>query len=382
MSQMLKEIQEQPAAIERTLLEGLADAEQLRKKFAEQPPRAVVLIARGTSDNAATFGRYLIEITTGLPVSLAAPSVTTLYGSKLKLEGALVVGVSQSGESTDVNACMEAARQAGAFTLGVTNEAASALAQISEATLLVRAGREKSVAATKTYTGQLVAFYLLAYALGGGVQIDRLKELPETVESCLALAPGVRELANRYRFMERVVVIGRGLNYANAFEFALKLMETCYVTAERFFGRGLRPRPDCPTRARLSGVPVRAPGADSSGLARDAAKTDQTGSGDAGARPAVGDRNAGARSPRYPHSYRAGPGIGYAAGSLYASAVHRASADVRCVPSGREGIESGSAENVVEGDENAVEDGCGIAALSTAKAAPCGRGIGPVEREL
>ncbi|MCB1021071.1 MAG: SIS domain-containing protein [Acidobacteria bacterium] len=236
MSQMLKEIQEQPAAIERTLLEGLADAEKLRKRFAENPPRAVVLIARGTSDNAATFGRYLIEITTGLPVSLAAPSVTTLYGSKLKLDGALVVGVSQSGESTDVNACMEAARESGAFTIGITNEASSALAAISEAALLVRAGREKSVAATKTYTGQLIAFYLLAYALGGGVQIDRLKELPETVESCLGLASGVRELANRYRFMERVVVIGRGLNYANAFEFALKLMETCYVTAERFSG--------------------------------------------------------------------------------------------------------------------------------------------------
>jgi glucosamine--fructose-6-phosphate aminotransferase (isomerizing) len=154
----------------------------------------------------------------------------------LKLEGALVAGVSQSGESTDVNACLQTAREAGAMTLGITNEEGSALARIAEATILVKAGREKSVAATKTYTGQLMAFYLLAYALGGRVQPDRLKELPETVESCLAQASVVREIAERYRFMERVVVIGRGLNYANALEFALKLMETCYVTAERFSG--------------------------------------------------------------------------------------------------------------------------------------------------
>ena len=236
MSQMLTEIQEQPQALERTLGQELARAEELRTRFAANPPRFVVLIARGTSDNAAAFGRYLIEITTGLPVSLAAPSVTTLYGASLKLDGALVVGVSQSGESTDVNVCLEAARKAGAMTLGVTNEDRSAMARVAESALFVRAGREKSVAATKTYTGQLLAFYLLAYALGGAVQVDRLKELPETAESALAQASVVREVAGRYRFMERVVVIGRGLNYANAFEFALKLMETCYVTAERFSG--------------------------------------------------------------------------------------------------------------------------------------------------
>jgi glucosamine--fructose-6-phosphate aminotransferase (isomerizing) len=236
MSQMLAEIEEQPAALERTLAEELASARELALRFAAKPPRMVVLIARGTSDNAATFGRYLIEITTGLPVSLAAPSVTTLYGVSLKLEDALVVGVSQSGESTDVNLCLEAAREAGAMTLGITNEEQSTLVRIAEAVLLVRAGSEKSVAATKTYTGQLLAFYLLAYALGGRVQIDRLEELPETVESCLSLASVVREIAGRYRFMERVIVIGRGLNYANALELSLKLMETCYVTAERFSG--------------------------------------------------------------------------------------------------------------------------------------------------
>jgi glucosamine--fructose-6-phosphate aminotransferase (isomerizing) len=236
MSQMLREIEEQPAALERTLAAELPRVEELRHRLARNPPKMVVLIARGTSDNAATFGRYLVEITTGLPVSLGAASVTTLYGVHLKLKDMLVVGVSQSGESTDVNVYLQAARDAGAMTIGVTNEENSALARIAEATLLVRAGREKSVAATKTYTGQLLAFYLLAYALGADIQADRLKELPETVESCLSLATVVREIAGRYRFMERVIVIGRGLNYANALEFALKLMETCYVTAERFSG--------------------------------------------------------------------------------------------------------------------------------------------------
>jgi glucosamine--fructose-6-phosphate aminotransferase (isomerizing) len=162
MSQMLTEIEEQPEALERTLVEELPRAEELRERFAENPPRYVVLIARGTSDNAAAFGRYLIEIIAGLPVSVAAPSVTTLYGARLKLEGALVVGVSQSGESTDVNVCLEAARKVGAMTLGVTNEERSAMARTAESTLFGRAGREKSVAATKTYTGQLLVFYLLA----------------------------------------------------------------------------------------------------------------------------------------------------------------------------------------------------------------------------
>ncbi len=236
MSRMLEEIAEQPVALEKTLAAEAATAKDLAARFERKRPRFVVLVARGTSDNAALFGRYLIEITTGLPVSLAAPSVTTLYDSNLDWKDALVVGLSQSGESTDTNLCLESARRSGAFTLGVTNESESSLTKVVDQVMLVRAGREKSVAATKTYTGQLLTMYLLAQALGGPIPMEGLLALPEAAARAVDLRPDVAAVVERYRFMEQAVVLARGLNYATAFEFALKLMETCYVVAERFSG--------------------------------------------------------------------------------------------------------------------------------------------------
>lgn len=231
---MLKEIREQPAALERTLRPELRGIEKLRERLTKKPPRLIVLAARGTSDNAAQFGRYLFELLTGIPVSLAAPSVYTLYDRPPRLHDALVVGVSQSGQSTDVNRVLEAARAQGASTVGVTNESESAMAKLADHVVLVRAGKEKSVAATKTYTGQLAAMYLLAYALGGAIRRADLDHIPSWAAKALTIEDRVAECAARYRFLERCVVIGRGLNYANAFELALKLMETCYIVAERF----------------------------------------------------------------------------------------------------------------------------------------------------
>jgi glucosamine--fructose-6-phosphate aminotransferase (isomerizing) len=167
-------------------------------------------------------------------VSLAAPSIFTLYGAKVDFRECLAIAISQSGESTDTNIVLERARAAGALTVGVTNEHRSSLARLAEHVFLVRARRERSVAATKTYSGQLLAAYLLAYALGAAINLDDLRRLPEWTDSALRLEPQVRALAGRYRFMQHAVVVGRGLNYANAFELALKLMETCYVVAERF----------------------------------------------------------------------------------------------------------------------------------------------------
>jgi glutamine---fructose-6-phosphate transaminase (isomerizing) len=231
---MLQEIREQPAALARMLAGELRGVQRFKAAMERNRPRLVVLVARGTSDNAAQFGRYLIEITTGIPVSLAAPSVQTLYRARVDYKGALVVAISQSGESTDTNLFLERARQQGALTLGITNERSSTLAGLAEHLLLVRAGREKSVAATKTYTGQMLACYLLAYALGARIPLADLERLPELVESTLKMEHAVTEMAERYRYMRFAAVVGRGLNYANAFEFALKLMETCYVIAERF----------------------------------------------------------------------------------------------------------------------------------------------------
>src|SRR5947208_9530600 len=234
MSQMLAEIREQPTALERTLHGELKGIEDLRRRLAAQRPRLILLAARGTSDNAATFGRYLLEITTGIPVSLAAPSVFTLYGASLDFSDTLVVAISQSGESTDTNLVLERAREQGAITVGITNEKSSTLARLAEHTFLVRAGKERSVAATKTYTGQVLLMYLIATALGGAIRAADLERIPEFAEDALKLEPEIAALSERYRFMRHAVVVGRGFNYANAFEFALKMMETCYIVAERF----------------------------------------------------------------------------------------------------------------------------------------------------
>ena len=189
---------------------------------------------RGTSDNAAQFGRYLIEITTGIPVSLAAPSISTLYQARIDYRETMVIAISQSGESTDTNVVLEQAKKQNAITVGVTNESRSSLARLAEHVFLVRAGKEKSVAATKTYTGQMMMMYLIAYALGAKIRLADLEAIPELVRSAIGMEAEVAALSERYRFMDHAVVMGRGLNYSNAFEFALKLMETCYVIAERF----------------------------------------------------------------------------------------------------------------------------------------------------
>jgi glucosamine--fructose-6-phosphate aminotransferase (isomerizing) len=233
MSIMLREIREQPRALARTLEAERDHVLRVAARLRARPPRLVVLVARGTSDNAALFGRYLIELAAGIPVSLAAPSIHTLYRRPLALDGALVIGLSQSGAGHDVNLVLESCKRAGATVLAVTNTPRSAMAGIAHETFVTRAGKERSVAATKTYTCQLLLLYMLAEALRGG-DLGRLDRIPEDAGAALALEPRVAELVERYRFMDRCVVIGRGLNYATAHELALKLMETCYVMAEPF----------------------------------------------------------------------------------------------------------------------------------------------------
>jgi glutamine---fructose-6-phosphate transaminase (isomerizing) len=234
VSLMLQEIAEQPAALERTIREEQARVKRLGAFLKERDVDLIVLVGRGSSDNAALFGRYLLEITTGIPVSLSAPSVYTLYQARLKLSRALVVGVSQSGEGEDINLVLEKARSSGAYTVGITNEAQSAMTGIVDETLLMHGGRERSVAATKTYTGQMLLFYMLAAALADSGAAPAYEAIPELAARSLEQQHAISELVERYVFMENCVVVGRGMAYANAYEMALKLMETCYVVAERF----------------------------------------------------------------------------------------------------------------------------------------------------
>ena len=231
---MLNEIRQQPEVLARILAAELRAVTKFKASIERKKPRLIVLAARGSSDNAASFGRYLIEITTGIPVSLSAPAVHTIYGARVNYKDALVVGLSQSGESTDVNIVLEQARKSGAQTIAITNDPRSAISKLADHVFQLRAGPEKSVAATKTYTCQQMLLYLLAWALGAKIRIEDLQKIPDYTATALTLEREVSAMAERYCFMHHAVVVGRGLNYSSAFEFALKLMETCYVIAERF----------------------------------------------------------------------------------------------------------------------------------------------------
>jgi glutamine---fructose-6-phosphate transaminase (isomerizing) len=235
LSLMLEEIRQQPDVLARILQQERGKIVRLGETLRKRSLRLIILVARGSSDNAALFARYLLEIATGVPVSLAAPSVYTVYGAKLRLDHALVVGVSQSGEGEDINRVLAEARAGGAFTIGITNESGSSMASLVDETLLIHGQRERSVAATKTFTGQMMIFYLLAEALAGSAAVTHgYERIPELCERTLLHEATIRELAQRYTFMENCVVLGRGVLYGNAYELALKLMETCYVVAERF----------------------------------------------------------------------------------------------------------------------------------------------------
>ncbi|MEV8324802.1 SIS domain-containing protein [Kitasatospora sp. NPDC056731] len=235
---MAAEMAEQPAVLQRILDEGAPKIRQIAAEIAARNPRFVLLTARGTSDNAALYAKYLIEILLGKPAGLTSMSTTTAYGAKPDLTDVLVVTVSQSGGSPDLVASTKAAREAGAITLAVTNNASSPLAEVSEFHIDVLAGPEKALPATKTYTAELLALYLLVEGLRGG-DGAAAKELPGLAAGVLARHAEVKALAERYRFAQRLVITSRGYGYPTAREAALKLMETTYIPASPFSGADL-----------------------------------------------------------------------------------------------------------------------------------------------
>ena len=240
-SKMLKEIREQPEVLARVLDEGWGEVHEAAGELSSRGFRSVMLAARGTSDNAALYAKYLFEVSLGVPTALASPSTFTLYESKMDLDGVLVVGISQSGESKDVLQTVRRSRELGAGTLSVTNDEGSALAAAAEFHFFLRAGREESVAATKTYTAELLVLYLLVEALnGGGKPSAEARRLPEQAREVLEVG---WEGTARYRYADHLVVTSRGYNLATAQEAALKLMETTYVVAEAFSAADLRHGP-------------------------------------------------------------------------------------------------------------------------------------------
>ncbi|MGI5348935.1 SIS domain-containing protein [Streptomyces sp. CA-250714] len=236
---MSGEMAEQPAVLRRILDEGAPAIREVAEQIAARNPRFVLLTARGTSDNAALYAKYLLEIQLGKPCGLTSMSTTTAYGAQPDLTDCLVITISQSGGSPDLVASTEAAREAGAITLAVTNNAGSPLARVSEFHIDVLAGPEKALPATKTYTAELLALYLFVDGLRGGSRAEAAKALPELAEAVLARKDEVRALAARYRFAERMVLTSRGYGYPTAKEAALKLMETSYIPALSYSGADL-----------------------------------------------------------------------------------------------------------------------------------------------
>jgi glucosamine--fructose-6-phosphate aminotransferase (isomerizing) len=235
---MRSEIAEQPAIWERLLREAREPIGEAAERLAARRPRFVLFAARGTSDHAALYAKYLVEILHGLPAGLVSPSTMTAYGARPDLRDVLVVAVSQSGGSPDLVQSTQVARAQGATTVAVTNNPASALAQSAEIHLDILAGPERAVAATKSYTAQLLALYLLFDAMRGGTGAAAAA-LPDAGRVLLAREQEVADIAQRYRFAQRLVCTGRGYSYPTASEAALKLMETSYISAQAFSGADL-----------------------------------------------------------------------------------------------------------------------------------------------
>lgn len=245
---MRREIEEIPAVLERLLADGAGERAAAAEAIRAAAPSWVAIVARGTSDHAAIYARYLIETSLGLPVSLAAPSVVSVYGAQLAWRGGLVLAISQSGRSPDLHAVVEAARRGGALTVTIANDTGSPLAAAAEHVAGCHAGTEHSVAATKTYVAQLAAAAALVAALAPDAALaEALRTVPSVAAACLeAAAERVADggpIVAEFAASERSLVVSRGHDLATALEIALKLKETGRVFADGYSAADLEHGP-------------------------------------------------------------------------------------------------------------------------------------------
>ena len=229
------EIFEQPEAAARFLASQGSAVEAVAELVRARGIDHVVIAARGSSDHAAIYAQYVLGIRHGLTAGLATPSVVSVYGADPGLDRALVIAISQSGASPDILAVVEAARRQGAPTVALTNEAASPLAAIADATIALSAGPERAIAATKTYTTSLLAVAALSAALTGE-PADRaaVAAIPDALAAMLALEPEMADVARAHASASRALVIARGYEYATAREWAIKIKELAHVFADPY----------------------------------------------------------------------------------------------------------------------------------------------------
>ncbi|HLF90814.1 MAG TPA: SIS domain-containing protein [Anaerolineales bacterium] len=238
------EIMEQPGVIGQLLAGQWKTVQSVAAEIRKRQPGYAFLAARGTSDNAGRYANYLWGAHNRLPVALATPSLFTFYRQPPLLGGAMVVGISQSGKSPDIVRVIEEGKSQGCLTLTMTNVPDSPLAGAADFVVDLQCGEEKAVAATKTYTAELAAIAMLSVALAEDEsRLTELHRTPDWMRQALALDAEIARLAERYRYMERCAVVGRGFNYCTAFEWSLKIKELTYVTAEPYSSADFRHGP-------------------------------------------------------------------------------------------------------------------------------------------
>lgn len=235
MTLMWKEILEQPVLLHANVAKNEKAITEILAAIAAKPVQLVAFAGRGTSYHAALYARYLIETYIGVPCTQTLPSVLTIYGGKLQLANALVIGVSQSGRAEDVLEVIHTAKAQGAITVALTNDPASPVAKAAQFHLFCAAGDELSVAATKTFTTEAYTLMQLVARWSGDAGLaEDVALVPGLVETALQISESVRQKTPHYRFMKEAIMLGRGIAYPIALEASLKLQETCYVGARAF----------------------------------------------------------------------------------------------------------------------------------------------------
>jgi glutamine---fructose-6-phosphate transaminase (isomerizing) len=229
------EIREQPVTLRRLIDEGRESVERIAATLRESPLDTIVIAARGTSDHAALYAQYVFGVRHRVTVALAAPSIVSLYDVEPVVANAAVIGISQSGESPDVVGVVAAARRQGVPTIALTNSAASPLSRAAADSIDLRAGPELAVAATKTYTAELVAIAMLSAALAeDAAAMDAIARLPDSVAAALEVEPDAEAVARKLAGTSGCIVLGRGFEYATAREWALKLKELARFLADPY----------------------------------------------------------------------------------------------------------------------------------------------------
>jgi glucosamine--fructose-6-phosphate aminotransferase (isomerizing) len=238
------EIFEQANVLERLLNQRMGGVQDVADEINKAAVKYIFLAARGTSDNAGLYTKYLWGAFNQLPIALAAPSLFSLYAKPPSLKDALVLGISQSGQSPDIVSVITEGNRQGVPTLAITNDPKSPLAQAADYVINLESGPEKAIAATKTYAASLMVIAMLSVALKGDQErLVELERVPDLIREVLGLDELIQKVAERYRYMQQCVVLGRGYNYATAFEWALKLKELAYVVAAPYSSSDFRHGP-------------------------------------------------------------------------------------------------------------------------------------------